>query len=46
MLPGFEFDVVNFDSKRFAEGKTLPETGLCPVEDCNNRVPAAACRRG
>ena len=46
MLPGFEFDVVNFDSKRFAEGKTLPETGLSPVEDCNNRVPAAACRRG
>ena len=46
MLPGFEFDVVNFDPKRFAEGKTLPETGLCPVEDYNNRVPAVACRRG
>ncbi len=43
---GLRFEVVNFDSKRFAEGKTLPETGLCPVEDCNNRVPAAACRRG
>ena len=46
MLPGSRSEVVNFDSKRFAEGKTLPETGLCPVEDCNNRVPAAACRRG
>ena len=46
MLPGSRSEVVNFDPKRFAEGKTLPETGLSPVEDCNNRVPAAACRRG
>ena len=32
MLPGFEFDVVNFDSKRFAEGKTLAQAEFTSAE--------------
>ena len=39
MLPGFEFEVVNFDSKRFAEGKTLPQGGFISPEDLNKMGP-------